>query len=235
MPKPNVHANVKQTLPLKLSSSSISSNKSDKLRTHNAFPTTPGSAGGSVTQLLPLKLADRKVNNTFLIIVSFSVLRQYLLNSLPYAQANTSTPTTTLSNHTRTGSSPAIVQPHASAGGGGGVGLTSPTSPAGYAPIAASRYEDRSRASRRSDTALIPTRLASMSTVSSSQSLAGTPIAGRPTAPAGFAATMSGALGVVAATTMQPLYQQPPTTTRAAPPAPSHGDHLKSQQEEIYF
>ncbi|XP_031637326.1 rho guanine nucleotide exchange factor 18 isoform X3 [Contarinia nasturtii] len=70
-------SNIKQQLPLKLSSNSNSSTKSEKSVSTNSLASPPNIG---VTQLLPLKLADKK-------------------------QSQVITP-----NHSRTGSSPAIIQ-----------------------------------------------------------------------------------------------------------------------------
>ncbi|XP_037044023.1 rho guanine nucleotide exchange factor 28 isoform X4 [Bradysia coprophila] len=73
-------ASVKQQLPLKLSS--LSSTKSEKTATSNSSNTLPSpvASSGGVIQMLPLKLADKKNHQNI-------------------------TP-----NHTRTGSSPAVIQ-----------------------------------------------------------------------------------------------------------------------------
>ncbi|XP_016961996.1 rho guanine nucleotide exchange factor 18 [Drosophila biarmipes] len=85
---------VKQKLPMKLSSlssSSSSSSRVDKSASFNSASPAPYTSSGSVQQMFPLKLADRRI-------------------ATPSNSAAAATPTGIVPQHSRTGSSPAIIQ-----------------------------------------------------------------------------------------------------------------------------
>lgn len=100
---PKVQQNVKQKIPMKLSSlssvtsttgSSSTAAKIDKSNSFNTNSASATAASGGITQMFPLKLADKRST----------------LTPTPTVNTSTPPPSQLVPQHSRTGSSPAIIQ-----------------------------------------------------------------------------------------------------------------------------